>query len=87
MLDGEIDVFFVEPADSPLIDTQSEGSIRLEARPDGQAMGRVRLRRGHQALLPALSAYRFEAVATGVLLVQTIHGRYSVEKWADICVR
>jgi hypothetical protein len=87
VLDGEIDVLFVKPSDSSLIDTQSEGSIRLEAQPEGQAMGRVRLRRGHQALLPAMSAYRFEAVATGVLLVQTIHGRYSVEKWADICAR
>jgi hypothetical protein len=47
----------------------------------------VRLRRGHQALLPAGTAYRFEAVTKGVVLVQTILGRYSVEKWADICIQ
>jgi hypothetical protein len=87
VLDGEIDVHFIKPSDGLLVDTSTEGTVRLEGQPAGQAMGRVRLRRGHQALLPASSAYRFEAVTTGVLLVQTIHGRYSVEKWADICVR
>jgi hypothetical protein len=49
-------------------------------------MGHVRLRRGHQARLPVGAAYRFEAKTKGVLLVQTILGRYSVEKWADICI-
>jgi hypothetical protein len=50
-------------------------------------MGYVRLRRGHQALLPAGAAYRFEARETGVLLVQTILGPCSIEKWAEICIQ
>ena len=87
VLDGEIDVHFIKPSDGPLVDGSTEGSVRLEGNPAGQAMGRVRLRRGHQALLPAAAAYRFDAATTGVLLVQTILGRHSVEKWADICAR
>jgi hypothetical protein len=86
VLDGEIDVYFIKPSDGPLVDARTEGSVRLDGQPPGQSMGYVRLRRGHQALLPAGAAYRFEAVKKGVVLVQTILGRYSVEKWADICV-
>jgi hypothetical protein len=87
VLDGEIDVHFIKPSDGPLVDGQTEGTVRLEGKPAGAAMGYVRLRRGHQALLPAGAAYRFEAVTKGVVLVQTILGRYSVEKWADICIQ
>jgi hypothetical protein len=86
-IDGEIDVHFVKPSDGPLVDSAVEGSVLLDKDPAGQRMGRVRLRRGHQALLPACAAYRFDAVTTGVLLLQTIRGQHSVEKWADICVR
>ncbi|CAL8477527.1 hydroxyquinol 1,2-dioxygenase [Caballeronia sp. EK] len=86
-IDGEIDVHFVKPSDGPLVDAAVEGSVLLDKDPAGQRMGRVRLRRGHQALLPACAAYRFDAATTGVLLLQTIRGRHSVEKWADICVR
>jgi hypothetical protein len=87
VLDGEVDVHFIKPSDGPLVDGQTEGTVRLEGKPSGAAMGYVRLRRGHQALLPAGAAYRFEAVTQGVLLVQTILGRCSVEKWADICIQ
>ena len=87
VLDGEIDVHFIKPSDGPLVNADTEGSVRLEGEPAGQPMGYVRLRRGHQALLPAGAAYRFEARQTGVLLVQTILGSCSVEKWADICIQ
>jgi hypothetical protein len=86
-LDGEIVVHFIKPSDGLLVDAQTEGTVRLDGEPSGRAMGHVRLRRGHQALLPAGAAYRFEAVTKGVVLVQTILGRYSVEKWADICIQ
>ncbi|MGA7813712.1 hydroxyquinol 1,2-dioxygenase [Caballeronia sp.] len=85
-LDGEIDVYFIKPSDGPLVDAQTEGTVQLAGKPSGQSMGYVRLKRGHQALLPAGAAYRFEAVKPGVLLVQTILGRCSVEKWAEICI-
>lgn len=87
VIDGEVDVRFIKPSGGALVDTDTEGSVRLDAQPAGQTMGRVRLRRGHQALLPAYAAYRFEAVTTGVLLMQTILGQYSIEKWAEICAR
>jgi hypothetical protein len=87
VLDGEIDIHFIKPSDGPLVNADTEGSVRLEGEPAGQPMGYVRLRRGHQALLPAGAAYRFEARQTGVLLVQTILGSCSVEKWADICIQ
>ena len=87
VMDGEIDVHFIKPSDGPLVDAQTEGSVRLDGMPSGKSMGFVRLRRGHQALLPAGAAYRFETAGQGVLLVQTILGRYSVEKWKDICIQ
>jgi hypothetical protein len=87
VLDGEIDVHFIKPSDGPLVNADTEGSVRIEGEPAGQPMGYVRLRRGHQALLPAGTAYRFEARQTGVLLVQTILGSCSVEKWAEICIQ
>jgi hypothetical protein len=87
VLDGEIDVHFIKPSEGSLVNADTEGSVRLEGEPAGQPMGYVRLRRGHQALLPAGSAYRFEARETGVLLVQTILGPCSIEKWAEICIQ
>jgi hypothetical protein len=48
-------------------------------------MGRVFLKRGHQALLPAGAAYRFTATITGVLLIQTIAGPDTQFRWAEIC--
>jgi homogentisate 1,2-dioxygenase len=48
-------------------------------------MGRVKCKRGHQALLPRGAAYRFTAASPGVILLQTIEGPLSVKKWQDIC--
>ena len=87
VMDGEIDVHFIKPSDGPLVDAQTEGSVRLDGTPSGKSMGFVRLRRGHRSLLPAGAAYRLETARQGVLLVQTILGRYSVEKWKDICIQ
>ena len=77
--------YFIKPSDGPLVDAQTEGSVRLEGQPSGQSMGHVRLRRGHQALLPAGAAYRFEA--DNRRAAGADHPRAaSVEKWADICI-
>jgi hypothetical protein len=37
------------------------------------------------ALLPANAAYRLRADTPGVVLVQTIYGPDSIERWAEIC--
>ena len=60
--------------------------IKLAAEPKGKKMGWVKCRRGHQALLPKGAAYQFRAVGKpGVIMLQTIKGDLTVEKWAEIC--
>jgi hypothetical protein len=85
ILDGEIEVHFVKP-DQAAVPAGKEGSIKLAAEPKGKKMGWVKCRRGHQALLPKGSAYQFKAVGKpGVIMLQTIKGDLTVEKWAEIC--
>jgi hypothetical protein len=48
-------------------------------------MGRIRLGRGHMALLPAGAAYRFEAATPCTLMIQSIQGPETIERWAAIC--
>ena len=57
----------------------------VDGDPAGEEMGYVRMRRGHMALLPRGSAYRFEAATTSVLLQQTCLGDDTIERWAQIC--
>jgi hypothetical protein len=84
-MDGEVDVHFLKPA-QPLVPASQEGTVRLPHQPAGQSMGWVRARRGHMALLPKGSAYQFRnSGRPAVLLVQTIQGPETVERWSDIC--
>lgn len=83
-LDGEVTVELVK-LDQPVATANSEGSITIDGGPTGAAMGRIHLKHGHQALLPANSAYRFHATVTGVLLMQTIAGPETQFRWAEIC--
>ena len=73
-MDGEVTVELVKLA-APLVDPAKEGSVRIDGEPDGPPMGRMVLRRGHMALLPANSAYRFSAARTERDLVADDHGR------------
>ena len=87
-MDGriEIDLVKLEGPDMAVA-KGTQGSIALDHEPTGRRMGSIRMTRGHQALLPAGAAYRFTAVdGPGVLIMQTIMGRHSVEKWAEICL-
>jgi hypothetical protein len=87
VMDGEISVHFIKPATpSSLAPANSEGTVKLSEQPEGQSMGYIKLKRGHQALLPAGAAYQFRSATPGVVLVQTILGPNSVEKWAEICL-
>ena len=85
VLDGEVEVRLVRP-DSPVVAAGKNGSVRLEGEPTGVSMGRIVARRGHMALLPANAAYRFHAERPGVILLQTIVGDDTVERWAEICL-
>lgn len=82
--DGEVTVELVK-LETPLVGEDVEGSVQVDGEPVGPKMGRIFLKRGHQALLPAGSAYRFTAERTGVLLMQTIAGVDTKFRWADIC--
>ena len=84
-MDGEVVVELVK-LDTPLAAGDKEGSIRIHGEPVGQKMGRITLKRGHQALLPANAAYRMSAGAPSVILLQTMLGEDTVEKWAEICL-
>lgn len=85
-MDGQVEVDFVKLDNAEAIAPASkEGSVKLAGEPRGKTMGRVVLRRGHQALLPKGAAYRYRALKPGVVLMQTIKGDHSVEKWAEIC--
>lgn len=86
MMDGEVEVTLVELANPDAVAPSSKaGTVRLDAPPQGSKMGTIRLRRGHQALLPKGAAYQFKAARPGVMLQQTVHGDLTVEKWAEIC--
>lgn len=81
-MDGEIEIHFVMP-DAPLR-LEGQGAHRVD-RPDGRKMGRVVLRRGHMGLLPKGAAYRFYAGTPSALMIQTIEGPQTVQKWSQIC--
>lgn len=82
---SEIVVELVKP-DSPVVGSDVEGAVLVEGEPVGRKMGRIHLKRGHQALLPKNSAYRFVKDGNpGVLLIQSIGGAVTQYRWADIC--
>ena len=85
VLDGEVRVDLVK-LDAPLAAADKNGSIAIDGEPVGPKMGHVILRRGHMCLLPANAAYRFTADAASVILLQTIHGDDTIERWAEICL-
>jgi hypothetical protein len=86
VMDGSVEIELVK-LDFPatVVRPGVEGSVLLTAAPVGRNMGFMRLGRGHQALLPRSAAYRFRATAVGVIVLQTILGPCSVQKWAEIC--
>ena len=87
VMDGRVEIELVK-LDFPgtVVPVDSEGSVKLAGQPIGRNMGFMRLGRGHQALLPPRAAYRFRATAgVGVILLQTILGPHSVQKWSSIC--
>jgi hypothetical protein len=84
VMDGEVEVHLVQP-DQASIPAGKEGSVKLAAQPAGKKMGWMKIRRGHMALLPKGAAYQFRSAEPGVILMQTIKGDCTVEKWAEIC--
>jgi hypothetical protein len=85
IMDGEVEVHLIKP-DAPVVPAGKVGSVKLSGEPKGKKMGWVKCRRGHQALLPKGAAYQFRVAGKpGVILLQTIKGENTVERWAEIC--
>jgi hypothetical protein len=85
VMDGEVEVRLLKLADPTVVPSGTRGSIGLPGTPAGRKMGVVRARRGHMTLLPVGSAYQFHAARPGVILLQTLAGADTVERWAEIC--
>jgi hypothetical protein len=85
-MDGSVEVQLWKPEQpEKLAPPGTQGALKLKERPPGKKMGRVVIGRGHMALLPQGAAYQFNAGKPGVLLIQTIQGQETVEKWSQIC--
>jgi hypothetical protein len=84
VMDGEVEIRLVK-LNKELVAEDHEGTTMLEGNPDGRNMGYIVARRGHMALLPKGAAYQFHASKPGVILLQTIAGDLTVERWKDIC--
>lgn len=84
VMDGVVEVDLVA-LDEPLVARDKDGSVRLDGEPAGRPMGRIVAGRGHMALLPANAAYRMRAEIPAAVLLQTIAGDDTVERWAEIC--
>jgi len=85
-MDGEVEVHLVKLNDpGAVVDPASQGAHILADGPEGRKMGRLVLRRGHQGLLPQGAAYRFHSSGQAALMIQTIEGPVTVQKWSAIC--
>ena len=84
VMDGEVEVHLVKP-DQPFAAEGKEGTVKLSGEPKGKKMGWVKAGRGHMALLPKGAAYQFRSATPTVVLLQTIKGENTIERWAEIC--
>ncbi|MFC4313155.1 hydroxyquinol 1,2-dioxygenase [Steroidobacter flavus] len=84
VMDGEVEVELTK-LDAPAAPATKKGTVSLSGEPAGRRMGTVKCKRGHQVLLPQGAAYRFKAARPGVILLQTIEGELSKQKWREIC--
>jgi len=84
-MDNHVEVHLVKLEKPAVQDSEKNGAVRLEGEPQGKKMGWIKLKHGHQALLPANCAYQFRAASPAVVVLQTCKGDLSIERWAEIC--
>ena len=85
-MDGEVEIHLVRLEGEQVIpDTEHNGAVLVKGEPRGRRMGWMKIKRGHQAMLPKNTAYQFRAAKAAVLVQQTCKGDLSIERWADIC--
>lgn len=85
VMDGQVEIRLLKLDHPSVVPSDKRGSVRLTGTPAGRRMGVVRARRGHMTLLPAGAAYQFHADRPGVILLQTMVGDDTIERWAEIC--
>jgi hypothetical protein len=86
VMDGEVEIHLVQlDAEQVVPDPEHNGAVLVKGAPRGKPMGWMKLKRGHQALLPKNTAYQFRSARPGVVVLQTCKGELSVERWAEIC--
>lgn len=86
VMDGEVEIHLVKIGPGQTVpDAEHNGAVLVEGEPRGPKMGWMKLRRGHQALLPKNTAYRLRSATPGVVILQTCKGDLSVERWSEIC--
>lgn len=86
VMDGEVEIHLVQLQGEQIVpDPQHNGAVFVKGEPKGKKMGWMKLRRGHQGMLPKNSAYQFRSAKPGVVILQTCKGDVSVERWAEIC--
>ena len=85
-MDTDVEVHLIKlDASQTVADVEKNGAVLVDGQPRGANMGWMKLKRGHQGMLPKNTAYQFRAAQPGVLILQTCLGDLSVEKWAEIC--
>ncbi len=85
-MDGTVEVHLLKLDESAaVVAPDSQGAHRLAEMPNGRKMGRLVLSRGHQGLLPVGAAYRFHANSAACLMIQTVQGPETIERWSEIC--
>jgi hypothetical protein len=72
-------------AEQAVPDAEHNGAVLVKGAPLGPRMGWMKLKRGHQALLPKNAAYQFKSSKPGVVVLQTCKGDLSIERWGQIC--
>jgi hypothetical protein len=86
VMDGEVEIHLVQlAAEQRVPDPEHEGAVLVKGAPQGNKMGWMKLRRGHQGMLPKNAAYQFRSAKPGVVIIQSCKGDVSVERWAEIC--
>jgi hypothetical protein len=86
LMDGEVEIHLVQLSKEQQVpDAEHNGAVLVKGEPKGARMGWMKLRRGHQALLPKHTAYQLRSAKPAVVVLQTCKGDLSVERWAEIC--
>jgi hypothetical protein len=85
-MDGDVEIHLVKLESAQQVaDAEKNGAVLVKGEPQGAKMGWLKIKRGHQALLPKNTAYQFRSAKPAVVILQTCKGELSIERWAEIC--